>query len=938
MVYPSEVQAHQISILDMRGFLRDMPLEHDALDHRCWPAQLRGSAHQSCSSLLEFAEERLFAQVLSLDSCALFLRQREDFASPVAVDIEIASSLLKMYTCCDSFLTLCTLLEDLLQPQSDSASLKQGAQMDAEKPLLGEVSADAFAPPSAPFKLRCDVLIAASATHDAAAQQLKALLEKRKLSVQVNAPESAFHACIILFSDDLMAHEADLLRRLATGPNVAAITDVPCSLKCPHIAWPEAWTDQTLRAIAQEWLGVDHPDDGPALKSVDSTVQDAEVVEAVLGRESLFVVLAGMGGSGKTMAARQAFTTSAVSAHFFNGMAWISIGCEAPSLPLLDFRLRSHLGEHRSNVCIVLDDVWTAHTVASLPILRELDSATSCVMITSRDETLLSSSALNARVLTMETQASPAVRDDQRSAAELRAMYADASDDQLSASQLRSRYAKADVQQAEDESTGLSAKWLLAETMEEVAECGIVSVDGDEEFGEVDDGDQDQDGLGFVRLERQGEAATDDGFDVREELAKSLKESENLARWEIEESNDIAVEEMHLAKRMYEQMIRSVAAETPLPSLSHGDSASSTFLAPSSSSSASSSRAFWYKNVNVKIIPHHMGIPYTAGVGSHIPPSAVLEAKLQGGGGSSEAPSRRVAMRVIVRDLGIQWRLFGGFDWNASVDAKATSTSTRGDPAERKEERKEELLRALLAEEMAPKSGQLRPLRRAKRDLGAMIEVELRGVSAMMDSFAEGEEGKSGEYVRSSVAVAVRDVEISDHLESSPINKLLSFWVSETKHPRVTGSSMLRVSVDVMDSLATECKIRLAILPLRLHLDQDAVDFAINFFTFESIESQQEEVTSQAPTQAIVLTTRGPDAQQEDAAHQEQIYFQSVDIRAFKIKIDYWPKRINFAGLKQGSSFEMINLFAYEALEVSIGLDNPNVLCYICRGYSDGRR
>ena len=563
----------------------------------------------------------------------------------------------------------------------------------------------------------------------------------------------------------------------------------------------------------------------------------------------------------------------------------------------------------------MLDDIWSSKTVEGLDLLHELVPAQSCVLITTRDDTLLASTR-NVEVICMESQKKPSpVRDDQRSAAELRALYAQASDDQLSASQLRSRYAAAHVEKMEDvgEESGLSAKWLLAETMEEVTDAGIICVDDDDEVVHEDFENEDEEGLGFVRLDREKakEEEEQDGFDVREELEKSLKESETVARSEIEESNDIAVEEMHLAKRMYEQMIRSVGSDTVMSTpLSVTEPSLRNSLA--SSSSHAPSRAFWYKNVNVKIIPHHMGIPYTAGIGSHIPPPAVLEAKLQGASekGEDSSVSRRVAIRLIVRDVAVEWRLFGGFDWNASLQVASSQDGDGGG-------KKEELLRLLLEDDAEKGVGfGKRDVRTrvAKRDLSAMMEVDLRGFNAMVDTFVEGSSGKGSEEVSTSVALAVRDVEITDHLESSPINKLLSFWVSETKHPRVTGSSMVRLSVDVMNSSAMECKIRLAVLPLRLHLDQDAVDFALNFFTFQSVDIAEQQPTH-PPSQAIVLTTKGGDAQ-EDAAH-EEIYFQAIDIRAFKIKIDYWPKRINFSGLKQGNSFEMINLFAYEALEVS---------------------
>ena len=284
-----------MSVIDVRGFLRDEPVEPDLLDHRCWPPDCRGSSDEPHGSLLTFVEDELFAQVMSLDSCAIFLRQREDFVSPVAVDMEVASSRLKLYTCCDSFLTLCGLLDDLLRPHptADPTSRYPSSRLTTEGSLLGDVSVDAFAPPTSPFRLRCDVLIIASGEHREAAHKLQTLLEAHRLNVQVNALESDCHASVIFWSNDKddLLHKDDTLQRLASSGKALVLANSECPLPCSRVPMPEEWTDAELMRIGRVWFPGDltegdrchHADDGVREK-------EAEVLEACLSRENRFVV------------------------------------------------------------------------------------------------------------------------------------------------------------------------------------------------------------------------------------------------------------------------------------------------------------------------------------------------------------------------------------------------------------------------------------------------------------------------------------------------------------------------------------------------------------------------------------------------------------------------------------------------------------------------
>ena len=72
------------------------------------------------------------------------------------------------------------------------------------------------------------------------------------------------------------------------------------------------------------------------------------------------------------------------------------------------------------------------------------------------------------------------------------------------------------------------------------------------------------------------------------------------------------------------------------------------------------------------------------------------------------------------------------------------------------------------------------------------------------------------------LAISVGDFEIIDHVSTSSFRRLLGYWVNEAIHPRETDTAMLRVALDT--SAFDESALRIAVLPLRVNLDQDALD------------------------------------------------------------------------------------------------------------------
>ncbi|KAF8329752.1 uncharacterized protein EI90DRAFT_3155180 [Cantharellus anzutake] len=148
-----------------------------------------------------------------------------------------------------------------------------------------------------------------------------------------------------------------------------------------------------------------------------------------------------------------------------------------------------------------------------------------------------------------------------------------------------------------------------------------------------------------------------------------------------------------------------------------------------------------------------------------------------------------------------------------------------------------------------------------------------------------------------------KDVEILDHIKSSTWRKFLTQMREDLKgNVRETGSDMLRIELlsvrPVRGNPSEEARLKAKILPLRLHVDQDALDFIKKFFAFKDPDA--------------------PQAPEELESDSSEIYFQHVDVFPVEIKLDYKPKRVDYRALKEGRTLELMNFFHFDGSEMTL--------------------
>ncbi|RPA81536.1 hypothetical protein BJ508DRAFT_326223 [Ascobolus immersus RN42] len=171
------------------------------------------------------------------------------------------------------------------------------------------------------------------------------------------------------------------------------------------------------------------------------------------------------------------------------------------------------------------------------------------------------------------------------------------------------------------------------------------------------------------------------------------------------------------------------------------------------------------------------------------------------------------------------------------------------------------------------------------------LQIELQGVCADFVLFPPD----SGE-TQSSLDIRVRDFEILDNVPTSTWKKFVTYM--KDNGMRQMGSDMAHILLlnvrPIPELAATEMVIKVAILPLRLHVDQDALDFLTRFFEFKD---------TSAPTPTVPP---------------EEPFIQRLEVDAVKIKLDYKPKKVDYAGIRSGHTTEFMNFFILDASEMTL--------------------
>ncbi|KAI9001725.1 hypothetical protein BC832DRAFT_594012 [Gaertneriomyces semiglobifer] len=325
-------------------------------------------------------------------------------------------------------------------------------------------------------------------------------------------------------------------------------------------------------------------------------------------------------------------------------------------------------------------------------------------------------------------------------------------------------------------------------------------------------------------------------------------------------------------------------------------------------------------------------------------------------GETEKAPSDSACLQLRIRDVDVSWNIYDGYDWartratflevarklsNTSAQGKESSVGQDGDDRSDNGGDPDEYSALAFASSFPPTLYGFHttdgfPGLELDRDDTASVQSYASGFSAKSrDSnpatrnvkqrrgpitSQDLQRSRSSQMIikayRANVELdmysatcltnwrltsTIGDVEIIDNVRTSRWRKFLSYLrPAGDELPRETSSSMVTFhlsSVRPSPGAADELRLKLQLLPIRMHVDQDALNCLIRFFSFKSPGVRTDSETNVQP---------------------DSTFFQTFDIEPISLRVDYKPKKVDFANLRGGNYVEMLNFFPLEGAEMTL--------------------
>ncbi|XP_057964395.1 autophagy-related protein 2 isoform X2 [Malania oleifera] len=279
----------------------------------------------------------------------------------------------------------------------------------------------------------------------------------------------------------------------------------------------------------------------------------------------------------------------------------------------------------------------------------------------------------------------------------------------------------------------------------------------------------------------------------------------------------------------------------------------------------------WYGDTSLRIVENHISeVREPNGV------KQFVEGKLSSEDCIKPEDFQRARGRVLLKNINVRWRMYAGSDW---LDlGKMQAASIHG------------------------------------RDTTVCLELALFGMNLQYDIFPEDQISVS------KISLSVKDVHLYDNSKDAPWKLVLGYYDSK-EHPRESSSKAFKLDLEAIrpDPLTPleEYRLRVAFLPMLLHLHQVQLDFLIDFFGGKNSAVQSSSLPQDFGGSKMSQTkcsNFGHTITDEALLP----YFQKFDICPILIRIDYTPSHVDLAALRGGKYVELVNLVPWKGIELQL--------------------
>nr|DAD41239.1 TPA_asm: hypothetical protein HUJ06_015562 [Nelumbo nucifera] len=282
----------------------------------------------------------------------------------------------------------------------------------------------------------------------------------------------------------------------------------------------------------------------------------------------------------------------------------------------------------------------------------------------------------------------------------------------------------------------------------------------------------------------------------------------------------------------------------------------------------------WYQDTSLRIVEDHIS------QGSEQPgekqvPGEHKHSSIHNTGSDSFC---KAIGQVLLKNIEVRWHMYAGSDWNDQDNNNI--------------------------QRIANKCG---------RDATIYLELALSGMSLQYDIFPDGE------ICVSKLSLSVKDLYLYDRSRDAPWKLVLGYYHSRD-HPRESSAKAFKLELESVrpDPLTPleEYRLRLAFLPILLHLHQGQLDFLVSFFGGK--ESKVDQSLSSHDLDGSSMVPVGNFGEHTIAEEALLPYFQKFDICPVLIRVDYSPCRVDLAALRGGKYVELVNLVPWKGIELQL--------------------